>query len=331
MKILVTGGAGFIGSAFVRHLVGAYPNYQIVVYDALTYAGNVENLASVRDRITFVQDDICDASKVALAMRDCDTVVHFAAESHVTRSEKDPGVFERTNVRGTRVLLELACEYGILRFVHVSTDEVYGDAIAGQFFAEEDKEPGDHMATSAYAKSKARADDLAASYRGELALNIVRPTNNFGPYQFPEKALPRWITRVLRGETISLWGVGDQVRDWLYVVDTARAIDLVLHQGAAGQVYNIGANHMPEIKNRDLAHWLMGLLTGLGLVARIEHQVDRREYHDFRYGVDTRRIRDLGWRPTANVWGQFEETTHWYIDHRAWWDPLVDEAERIYQ
>lgn len=328
MKLLVTGGAGFIGANLVHHLCQRHPSYQITVIDALTYAGNLDNLLPVRDRIEFVHEDICSETTVDRLVSSCDAVIHLAAESHVTRSEKDPDIFERTNVGGTRVLLDAAVRHRIGRFVHISTDEVYGEAGDGQFFTEDDKEPGDHQATSAYAKSKARADDLARMYMGRVALNIVRPTNNFGPYQFPEKAFPRWVTRVLRGLPISLWGVGEQVRDWLYAPDTAAAIDVVLHEGGPGETYNVGANNDPEIKNRDLAHWLMGRLHAHG--ATIEHQLDRREHHDFRYGVDTTKIRELGWSPSPHVWVNFETTCQWYIENRPWWTPLIDEAERVY-
>ncbi len=328
MKLLVTGGAGFIGANLVHHLSERHPGYRITVVDALTYAGNPDNLRSVRERVELVQGDICSEATIDRLAADADAIIHLAAESHVTRSEKDPDVFERTNVEGTRVLLEAAVRHRVGRFVHVSTDEVYGEAAEGRFFTEEDKEEGDHQATSAYAKSKARADDLARSYMERIALNIVRPTNNFGPYQFPEKAFPRWVTRVLRGEPISLWGAGDQVRDWLYAPDTAKAIDLVLHEGDPGETYNIGANNDPEIKNRDLAHWLMGRLHDHG--AKIEHQLDQREHHDFRYGVDTAKIRGRGWAPTSDVWAAFDSTCRWYVDNPQWWEPLTDEAERIY-
>lgn len=330
MRIVVTGGAGFIGSNFVRHLLSSgAADYEVVVLDALTYAGRRETLADVAQHVELVQGDICDAEAVRGALDGADAVVHFAAESHVTRSESDPDVFERTNVEGTRVLLEEACAAAVGKVVHVSTDEVYGDAADGTCFREEDKEPGDHQATSVYAKSKARADDVALGFVDRLPLNVVRPTNNFGPYQFPEKAFPRWVTRVLRGEPITLWGVGEQIRDWLYAPDTARAIELVLASAPAGEVYNIGANNEPEIKNRDLAHWLLGRLHDRG--ARLEHQVDVREHHDARYSVDTTRISALGWTPTADVWAAFDETLRWYESRRDWWEPVVDEAERIYR
>jgi dTDP-glucose 4,6-dehydratase len=326
VRLVVTGGAGFIGSTYVHHVARERPDDDVVVLDALTYAGNRKNLEGLD--VELVVGDICDEVVVDRALRGADAVVHFAAESHVTRSEKDPDVFHRTNVVGTVTLLEAACRHEVGRFVHVSTDEVYGDARDHEPFREDEKEPGDHQATSAYAKSKALADDVAQSYRDRTHVNIVRPTNNFGPRQFPEKAYPRWVTRCLRGEPISLWGVGDQVRDWLFAPDNARAIDLVLRTAPAGEIYNIGANHEPEIRNRDLAHWLAGRLHDRG--ARIEHQLDRREHHDFRYSVDTTKISALGWRPTDDVWGSFEETLRWYEANESWWQPLIDEAERIY-
>jgi dTDP-glucose 4,6-dehydratase len=296
------------------------------VLDALTYAGNRANLEGLD--VELVVGDICDATVVDRALAGAGAVVHFAAESHVTRSEKDPDIFHRTNVIGTTTLLDAAIRHEVGRFVHVSTDEVYGDARGHDPFVEHEKEPGAVQATSAYAKSKALADDVAESYMDRLAVNIVRPTNNFGPRQFPEKAFPRWVTRVIRGEPITLWGVGDQIRDWLYAPDNARAIDLVLRTAPAGEVYNIGANHDPEIRNRDLAHWLAGRTHERG--GRIEHQLDTREHHDFRYCVDTVKISALGWRPSPDVWGSFDETLRWYADNEVWWKPLVDEAERIY-
>lgn len=336
-KILVTGGAGFIGASFLKHLFysngGSSSGLEIRVFDLLTYAGraNIEdtNFRSLLSHFCFTHGDICDRDAVLKAMRGCDTVVHFAAESHVTRSETDPGIFDRTNVQGTRVLLESADYLGVERFIHVSTDEVYGDAADGQFFREGDKEFGDHQATSAYAKSKSRADDVAKGFMSLVPLNIVRPTNNFGHRQFPEKALPRFITRAVSRQTIPLWGEGRQVRDWLNAADTARAIDLVIRKAPPGQIYNVGAGHQPEITNCDLAYWLAGRMSKYK--TRVEHQPDPREHHDFRYGVDTTKIRALGWRPSPDIWGQFDEVVEWYLQNRAWWVPLLEASESIYR
>lgn len=329
MKITVTGGAGFIGTNFVHYWAEHHPKDQITVIDKLTYAGRPENLAPVKKQVELVEADICDERACKQAIGEADYIVHFAAESHVTRSEKDPEIFEKTNVEGTRTLLTLAANNDKLkRFVHISTDEVYGDAENGHNFAESEKEPGDSQATTAYAKSKARADDVAQEYIQKLPLNIVRPTNNFGPYQFPEKAFPRYITRVLSGKTISLWGEGEQIRDWLHARDTARAIELILDKAPAGEIYNVGANNEPEIKNRDLAHWLLGRMHDHN--AKLEHQPDPRPQHDGRYGVDTAKIKQLGWQPSPDPWQLFEQTLQWYIDNKDWWAPLVAEAESIY-
>ncbi len=329
MKIVVTGGAGFIGANFVHHWAERHPHDQIIVIDKLTYAGNPANLESVKDRIKFINTDINDAAACQGAISKADYIVHFAAESHVTRSETDSEVFERSNVQGTSNLLELAqVNSKLRRFIHISTDEVYGDAADGHFFKETEKEPADHQATSAYAKSKSRADDVAKSFADKLPLNIIRPTNNFGPYQYPEKMLPRSITRIMGGKTIPVWGKGNQVRDWLYAPDTARGIELVLKKAHAGETFNIGANNQPEITNRNLAEWLAKRLEEFG--AKVEYQPDPRAHHDFRYGVDTTKIKQLGWQPTTDVWQQFEDTVQWYLNNQAWWEPLIKEAESIY-
>lgn len=329
MKIVVTGGAGFIGTNFIHYWLDKHPDDAITVIDKLTYAGNQANLKPVQDKIEFIEADICDQAACQQAIANADYVIHIAAESHVTRSEKDPEIFEKTNVEGTRNLLELAAANDKLaRFVHISTDEVYGDAENGHNFLESEKETGDHQATSAYAKSKSRADDVAKSFAGKVPLNIIRPTNNFGPYQFPEKAFPRYITRVLSGKTISLWGPGEQIRDWLYAPDTARAIETIIKNAPAGEIYNVGANNDPEIKNRDLAHWLLGRMHEHGAV--LEHQEDPRPQHDARYGVNTAKIKELGWQPSLNPWQLFEETYQWYLDNEDWWQPLLEEAESIY-
>jgi len=328
--MLVTGGAGFLGSHFIRSWMSAEPGH-VVNYDLLTYAGSPERLADVArdDRYRFVRGDVADREAVRAALRDAQAglVVHFAAESHVTRSETDPEGFRRTNVEGTRVMLEEAASAGVRRFVHISTDEVYGPILEGAF-REEDKEPGEGQATSPYAKSKAAADDLALGFDADMEVVLVRPTNAFGPWQFPEKALPRWITRALRGEPLLVWGDGLYVRQWLYAEDLAEALRLVLGAASPDPVYNVGPRHEPEITNLDLARWV---LEHLGLPAeRLELTAYDRPDHDRRYAVDPSRIEALGWKP-ADPWERFAETLDWYRANDEWWRPLVAEAESIYR
>jgi len=330
MKLLVTGGAGFIGSNFIRHWLKNHTEDEIFNLDKLTYAGNPANLAdlpqSCADRYHFYKGDICDPAAINELACGADGLVHFAAESHVTRSEKDPHLFERTNVEGTRMVLAAAKRYGLNRVIHVSTDEVYGSKESG-YFKEEDKEPGDGQASSPYSKSKARADDIAQSYFNQLPIMIVRPTNNFGFRQYPEKALARWLTSALTNQPVEVWGEGQQVRDWLFVEDTARAIDLIWHQGESGTVYNIGANHSPEITNLEIAKQA---LRALELPEeRIRLIPDPRPDHDFRYAVDTTRLQALGWRP-GNFERQLRATAWWYRDNPQWWRPLKPEAEALY-
>ena len=331
MKIIVTGGAGFIGSNFVHHLVTNYPEYNITVVDKLTYAGNKENLKPITSKVNFIQADICDKSAYSEVTQTADYVVHFAAESHNTRAEKNPDIFWQTNVEGTRTVLDLlTTNSNLKKFVHISTDEVYGEIPEGIDCKEEDKKSGDFQATSDYSKSKSIADDLAHEYMDKIPINIIRPTNNFGPYQHPEKLFPRSITRILTGQATVLWGEGNEIRDWLYAPDDARAIDLVMHKASAGEIYNVAANHSPEIRNRDLIHWLMGRLYENN--ARIQHTPNPRPAHDFRYGLNDSKLRnELGWRPGEDVWEQFEKTLQWYKKNEGWWKPLLKEAESIYE
>lgn len=328
-NILVTGGAGFLGSHFVRHVL-AEGAHGVVNVDCLTYAGDRRRLADVSERrdYEFVQMDIAaeDAIRKLVAEKGPAAIVHYAAESHVTRSERDPDRFYRTNVEGTRVLLEAAVAAGVSRFVHVSTDEVYGSTIEGAF-TEDDKPEGTGNAASPYSKSKALADDLARSYADRLEVVVVRPTNAFGPWQYPEKVFPRWVSRGLSGQPLLVWGDGLYIRQWLYAEDFARAVALVLARGEPGQAYNIGPAHAPEITNLDLAQWLAGFL-GLDPGAVQMTGYDRPD-HDRRYAVDSSRIRALGWRP-GDVWEQFERSVNWYRTHRGWWESLIAEAESIY-
>jgi dTDP-glucose 4,6-dehydratase len=327
-SVLVTGGAGFIGSHFVRRWA-AEERGPILNLDLLTYAGDLRRLAVVQnDDYTFLQGDVSDRKAVerAFELSDPSLIVHFAAESHVTRSEKDPSLFYRTNVEGTETLLRAAEEHGVSRFVHISTDEVYGPIIVGSF-KEEDKDPGADAATSAYSKSKSLADDLARSYSSSDRIVVVRPTNCFGPWQHPEKALPRWITRCLTGRPVLVWGDGLYTRQWLHVDDLVNALLLLLDTPSVAGVYNIGPRHDPEITNAALARWLVSYLGGTK-ESLLFTEYDRPN-HDRRYSVDAGRLEALGWKG-GSLWDRMAETVEWYRGARAWWEALLQEAERIY-
>ena len=327
-SVFVTGCGGFLGSHTVRSLIRR--GWTVVGFDALTYAGDMARLHDCQETpsFRFVRGDVVDRAAVRSALQSAgpEIVVHFAAESHVTRGETNSERFERTNVLGTRVLLEESTEAGVRRFVHISTDEVYGPITSGAF-REDDKPPGPGLATSAYARSKARADDLAGSYPGPMEVVVLRPTNCFGPWQHPEKALPRWITSALLDERLPVWGDGNQVRQWLYAGDLAAAVDLVIEATDPDPVYNVGPRHEPEIRNADLASWVASFLDRSDAVV---HTAYDRPDHDRRYAVDPTRIESLGWRPTG-VWTNFERTVDWYRRHSAWWLPLRGEAESIYR
>lgn len=328
-RIMVTGGAGFLGSHFVRHALRP-GNCAVINMDCLSYAGDTRRLADIHEdpNYCFVHGDITSRSDVRelVETHTPEAIVHYAAESHVTRSESDPGRFFRTNVEGTRALLDAAVACGVRRFVHVSTDEVYGSILEGSF-TESDKPKGPGRAASAYSRSKALADDLALSYAGKLEVVVVRPTNAFGPWQFPEKVFPRWVTRAMRGDPLLVWGDGLYIRQWLYCEDFARAVEIVLKDGVGGEAYNVGPVHEPEITNLDLARWLAGHLEPGR--TRIQMSGYDRPDHDRRYAVDSTKIRALGWRP-GDVWAQFAATVDWYRRHRAWWESHVAEAESIY-
>ncbi len=298
--------------------------------DCLTYAGSLDRIADLVDApgVTFFRTDVCDREGVhdALTAIRADAVVHLAAESHVTRSESDPDRFWRTNVGGTRVVLEEAARAGVARVVHVLTDEVYGPVVAGAH-REEDKDQGTAQASSAYAKSKSAADDFALALWPTVSAVVLRPTNCFGPWQHPEKALPRWITRGLTGRPLPVWGDGLYVRQWLHVDDLAAAIRLVLDLERPQPVYNVGPRHDPEIANVALARWVVD---HLGLPTdRISLTAYDRPEHDRRYAVDPSRIEAAGWR-AADPWERFAATVAWYRAHAAWWLPLVADAESIY-
>ena len=328
-RLLVTGGCGFIGSNFVRSWLDGRDGVVCNV-DALTYAGDPRRLEGLPpDRYEHRKVDITDGHSLSQVVADFepDGVVHFAAESHVTRSENAGDVFLRTNVEGTRTLLEALSKTEPAAVIHVSTDEVYGPCL-GDPYREEDKEPGEGNATSAYARSKALADDLAMTYRHGLPLMVARPTNCFGPWQHPEKAFPRWVIRALLGQELPVWGDGRYIRDWLPVPDLCSALRRLLVEGVPGAAYNIGPERDPEITNAELARWILAHL-GLPANRLVFTHYDRPD-HDRRYAVDASRVRALGWRPETDVWSRFAETVEWYKTHKTWWGTLIDEAESIY-
>lgn len=325
MRILVTGGAGFIGSNFVRRtLTGAYEELadaDVVVLDALTYSGNLANLDPVRDspRLRFVHGDIRDGALLADLVDGVDSVVHFAAESHVDRSVQDASPFVETNVLGTQRLLDAALRGGVSRFVHVSTDEVYGSIDAGSWSEDHALEPN-----SPYSASKAGSDLLARVYHRTHGLDVVitRCSNNYGPYQFPEKVIPLFITNLIDGGRVPLYGDGGNVRDWLHVDDHTRAIASVLVGGRAGEVYNIGGG--TELTNRELTEALLAA-TGADW-SSVDHVTDRKG-HDRRYSVDISKISaELGYRPMVPFEQGLRDVVQWYRDHREWWMPLKQRA-----
>jgi dTDP-glucose 4,6-dehydratase len=316
MKLLVTGGAGFIGSNFVRHLLQEHPEDSVVNLDKLTYAGNRANLADVeRDpRYAFVQGDICDPKLVRDVARDVDAVVNFAASTHVDRSLVEPDEFLRTDVFGVFTLLEVVRELKIPRLVHISTDEVYGSVARGS-----SRETDPVRPSNPYSASKASGDLLALSYwhTHRVPVVITRSSNNFGPHQYPEKVVPLFITNALEDQPLPLYGDGRNVRDWLYVQDNCAAIDLVLRQGRDGEVYNIGGGH--EVENVVLTREILRLT---GKPETLIRPVTDRPGHDRRYAVDSTKIWQLGWAPRHPFAAALEATVRWYREHEAWWRPL---------
>ena len=321
MRILVTGGAGFIGSEFVRQLLGADAEARITVLDKLTYSGVEENLAPVAKHAgyTFVRGDICDAEAVDQVMPGHDAVVHFAAESHVDRSIAGAGPFVTTNVLGTQVLLDSARKHGVGRFVHVSTDEVYGSISEGSWTEEWPLQPN-----SPYSASKAASDLLALAYHRTHGMDVVvtRCSNNYGHYQFPEKVIPLFTTNLLDGKQVPLYGTGGNIRDWLHVSDHCRGIELALLKGRAGEVYNIGGG--TEITNKELTGLLLDAAgVGWDMVVPVED----RKGHDLRYSLDITKIGDeLGYAPQVRFEDGLAATIAWYRDNRAWWEPLKQKA-----
>ncbi len=323
--VLVTGGAGFIGSNFVRFVLRERSEWSVVNYDALTYAGNLENLRDVENdpRYLFIHGDIRDRDAMIDALRGCDTVVHFAAESHVDRSITDSSPFISTNVTGTQVLLD-ACRAvgGIDRFVHIGTDEVYGelplDDPSALFTEQTPLQPN-----SPYSVSKTASDMLVLAYHHtyDFPVVVTRCSNNFGPYQFPEKVIPLFVTNLIDGVKVPLYGDGQNVRDWLHVLDHCEAILTVLEGGKAGEVYNVGGNN--ERSNLELTHSILELLDcGHEMIQPVPDRLG----HDRRYAIDASKIkRELGWQPTRSAWpGALQQTIEWYRANESWWRPLKE-------
>jgi dTDP-glucose 4,6-dehydratase len=315
VRLLVTGGAGFIGSNYARWVL-AHGDDDVTVYDALTYAGNPANLRDLEDdpRFAFVKGDVCDRQAFAEAVRGHDAVVHFAAESHVDRSIVAPDDFVRTNCGGTNVVMDEARKAGVERILHIGTDEVYGSVETGSSTEADRLDP-----RSPYSASKAGSDLIALSHATTHGAPVVvtRTSNNFGPYQYPEKLIPLFVTNLLDGRKVPLYGDGLNIRDWCHVEDNCAALDLVLRTGAVGEIYNIGPGN--ELTNLDLTHRILALL---GQDESMIQPVADRLGHDRRYSIDTTKVRALGWRPTHDLDEALAATVEWYRANRWWWEPL---------
>ena len=323
--VLVTGGAGFIGSNFVRYALQTHTDWHVTTLDKLTYAGRRENLHDVMDdpRHTFIHGDICDAKVAGPLVEASDIVVHFAAETHVDRSILAAGDFIRTDVEGSFVLLEAARRNPKLRrFVQISTDEVYGSVAEGSSTETDELRP-----RNPYSASKAGADRLAYSYWAthEVPVIITRASNNYGPYQFPEKVIPLFVTNLIDDIQVPLYGDGGNVRDWLHVNDHCRALDLLIHEGSSGEVYNIGGGN--EVQNVDLTHTLLRLV---GKDESLIRRVEDRKGHDRRYSVSTAKLRGMGWKPGVAFEQGLQDTVAWYQQNEWWWRP-VKERDPQYQ
>jgi len=315
-RILITGGCGFIGSNFIRYMIEKYPTCKIVNLDKLTYAGNRENLKGIEKNknYKFVKGDICDDKKVSKLSKDCDAVLNFAAETHVDRSIEDPSAFIKTNVYGTYALLEAVRKNKIKRFVQISTDETYGSILKGEF-----KETDPLKPNSPYASSKASADLLCRAYfvTYKTPIVITRSSNNFGPYQYPEKIIPLFITNALEDKQLPVYADGLNVRDWLYVEDNCTGIDMVLRKGRLGEIYNIGGG--AELPNIELTRRILSIM---GKSESLIKFVKDRPGHDKRYALDCGKLRDLGWKPSGNFERALRKTVTWYTENKTWWRKL---------
>jgi dTDP-glucose 4,6-dehydratase len=319
LKLLVTGGAGFIGSNFIRQIMTLHPDFEIVNLDNLTYAGNLNSVKDMEKNplYTFIKGDICNRDLVSsiLTRHSIDKIIHFAAESHVDRSIADPSAFVKTNVFGTHILLECAREHAISSFIHISTDEVYGSTASGSFSEKAILNP-----SSPYSASKAGSDLLALSYftTYNLPVIITRCTNNFGPYQYPEKLIPLFVTNLINGKKVPVYGTGENIRDWIHVSDHCRAIEFLLQKGNYGEIYNIGGGN--EKTNLQITQMILKLLKKD--TSMIEY-VANRPGHDFRYSLDCSKLHALGWKPTYSFEEGLRDTVSWYLQNAWWWKPLM--------
>lgn len=321
LKVLVTGGAGFIGGNFVQYMVKKYPTYDIYNLDFLTYAGDLTKHSEIEEleNYFFLKTDIADRNSINALFKEhkFDFVVHFAAESHVDRSITDPGIFVQTNVVGTQVLLDAAKEYGITKFLHVSTDEVYGDLEFDPTTCFTEDTP--LQPNSPYSASKASSDLLVRAYYETfgLPMNITRCSNNYGPYHFPEKLIPLTISRVLNDQAVPVYGDGKNIRDWLHVLDHCSAIDLVMHEGVNGEVYNVGGHN--ERTNLEV---VKTIIETLGKSEELIEYVTDRLGHDKRYAIDPTKLEQLGWNPTYTFETGIAQTIQWYIENKEWWEKI---------
>ena len=319
MRLLITGGAGFIGSNFVHHIAEKYPDYSIVILDKLTYAGRKENLDDIKNRIDFIKGDITKRKDVENAMKGCTGVINFAAETHVDRSVLDPGNFIMTDIYGLYNLLETARKFDVERFVHISTDETYGHILDGSFKEEDALKP-----RNPYAASKAGADLLCGSYYEtyNMPVMLTRSTNNFGPFQHPEKLIPKCIIYSIMGKKIPVYGKGENVRDWIFVKDNCEGIDTVFHKGKTGETYNIGGKQ--EIQN------IQVIKTILKLMGKPENSIDfvkDRPGHDLRYSLNTTKIEKIGWKSKTSFEEGIKKTIEWYKHNESFWKPIIKKEE----
>jgi dTDP-glucose 4,6-dehydratase len=314
MRLLVTGGAGFIGSNFVHYLVKKHKDWDVTVVDKLTYAGNLDNLKDIIEKIKFVKEDVCDRRMVEKLAKNAEYVVNFAAETHVDRSVVEADSFVQTNVFGTYVLLDICRKSDTTKFVHISTDEVYGPIQSGSFKEEDKLNP-----RNPYAASKGSADLFCRAFFETYGLPVViaRSTNNYGPYQHPEKFIPKTIIYALLNKSIPVYGTGENVRNWLYVEDNCEALEMILRKGRKGEIYNIAGKH--EMTNLEA---LRIVLKALGKPENLVRFVKDRPAHDQRYALNTEKIRDMGWNPKTRFSDGIKKTIEWYRNNQAWWKPF---------